>query len=416
MTIHATEDFEPTRRFGWKEVLQSVVGLTIATLLLIFVLPRVADSSWHEILRQMSKVGIWTAVLMVSLKLIGLYSYTFTLTGSLPGLSHGRALIVNASGSMISNIMPAGGAVAVAITYVQCRSWGFLRRNISTSLVITGVWNIMARLALPVIAIAFIIIGPMDTPAPVILGSTVAVIAILLVLAFFLAVIFSDKASHVVGHSLGWLAKPFSKRLRAGANLDSLIQDQRSRWGNVASSNGWKMTFGLAGMLGIFFGLYFTACQNMGVDLPVSHLFAAYAIRQLLTVVAITPGGLGITEAGTAAVLIAFGADPTSAAAAALLYAVVTHLLDVPLGALAMLIWWMGSKAPTTYQLDNQGELVPTPQASVQLAAEHQVADQRVSAQESADDPDQDVVDRSEVARDAVGREEPGDGRGPQAG
>lgn len=377
MTIRATEDFEPTRKFGWKEVLQSVVGLTIATLLLIFVLPRVADSSWPEILRQMSTVGVWTAVLMVALKLIGLYSYTFTLTGSLPGLSHGRALIVNASGSMISNIMPAGGAVAVAITYVQCRSWGFIRRNISTSLVVTGVWNIMARLALPVIAIVFIIVGPMDTPAPVILGSTVAVIAILLVLAFFLAVIYNEKASHVVGHSLGWLAKPFSKRLKAGANLDSLIQDQRSRWGNVASNNGWKMSLGLAGMLGIFFGLYYTACINMGVDLPVSHLFAAYAIRQLLTVVAITPGGLGITEAGTAAVLIAFGADPTSAAAAALLYAVVTHLLDVPLGALAMLIWWMGSKAPATHQLDNQGELVltselPAPSSQKEAVIEHE--------------------------------------------
>lgn len=369
MSLRATEeDFEPTRRFGWKEVLQSVFGLTFATLLLIFVLPRVADSTWDEILHEMAQVGALTAALMVGLKLIGLYSYTFTLTGSLPGLSHTRALIVNASGSMISNIMPAGGAVAVAITYLQCRSWGFLRRNISTSLVVTGVWNIMARLALPVIAIVFIVVGPMDTPAPVILGSTVAVIALLLVLAFFLAVIYSDKASHVLGHSLGWVAKPFSKRLRAGANLDSLIQDQRSRWGIVAGKNGWKMSLGLAGMLGTFFVLYFVACQTMGVDLPVSHIFAAYAIRQLLTVVAITPGGLGITEAGTAAVLIAFGANPTAAAAAALLYAVVTHLLDVPLGALAMLIWWLGPKNPATHQLDNQGELVPTPQAAVPVA------------------------------------------------
>ncbi|WP_109473158.1 lysylphosphatidylglycerol synthase transmembrane domain-containing protein [Ornithinimicrobium cavernae] len=364
MTIHATEDYEPTRKFGWREVLQSVVGLTIATLLLIFVLPRVADSSWPDILRQMALVGGWVAVLMVVLKLIGLYSYTFTLTGSLPGLSHRRALLVNASGSMISNIMPMGGAVAVAITYVMCRSWGFMRRNISTSLVVTGVWNIMARLALPVIAILVVIIGPMDTPAPVILGSVIAVVALLMVLAFFLAVIYSDKASHLVGHSLGWVAKPFSKRLRAGANLDSLIQDQRGRWGNVASSNGWKMSLGLAGMLGIFFVLYLVACHTVGVELPIAHIFAAYAIRQLLTVVAITPGGLGITEAGTAAVLIAFGADPTAAAAAALLYAVVTHLLDVPLGALAMLIWWLSPNRPTTYQLDSQGELAPTPRGA----------------------------------------------------
>lgn len=360
MSIHATEEYEPTRKFGWREVLQSVGGLTVATLLLIFVLPRVADSSWPQILSQLALVGPGVAALMIALKLIGLYSYTFTLTGSLPGLSHRRALLLNASGSMISNIMPAGGAVAVAITYVMCRSWGFLRRNISTSLVVTGVWNIMARLALPVIAILVVVIGPVDTPAPVILGSTVAVIALLLVLAFFLAVIYSNKTSHIVGHSLGKLAKPFSKRLKAGADLDSLIQDQRGRWGNVASANGWKMSFGLAGMFGIFFLLYLVACLTVGVELPIAHLFAAYAIRQLLTVIAITPGGLGITEAGTAAVLIAFGANPTAAAAAALLYAVVTHLLDVPLGALAMLIWWLSPKQAASHQLDAQGDLTPT--------------------------------------------------------
>lgn len=369
MTIRATKDDEPTHKFGWREVVQSVGGLTVATLLLIFVLPRVADSSWSQILSQLSLVGAGVAALMIALKLIGLYSYTFTLTGSLPGLSHRRALLLNASGSMISNIMPAGGAVAVAITYVMCRSWGFMRRNISTSLVVTGVWNIMARLALPVIAILVVVIGPVDTPAPVILGSTVAVIALLLVLAFFLAVIYSSKASHVVGHSLGWVAKPFSKRLKAGADLDSLIQDQRGRWGNVAGNSGWKMSFGLAGMFGVFFLLYLVACTTVGVELPIAHLFAAYAIRQLLTVVAITPGGLGITEAGTAAVLIAFGANPTAAAAAALLYAIVTHLLDVPLGALAMLIWWLSPKQTVTHQLDAQGELAPTPAAPDTAAA-----------------------------------------------
>lgn len=370
MSIRATDEYEPERKFGWREVIQSVLGLTFATLLVLFVLPRVADSSWSEILHRMSLVGVGAAVFMVGLKLVGLYCYTFTLTGSLPGLSHRRALMVNASGSMISNIMPAGGAVAVAITYVMCRSWGFLRRNISTSLVVTGVWNIMARLALPVIAIVLVIIGPMDTPAPVIVGSTIAVISLLVVLGFFLAVIYSDKASHMVGHSLGWVAKPFSKRLRAGANLDTLIQDQRSRWGKVASQNGLKMTLGLAGMLGIFFILYYVACHNVGVNLPVSHLFAAYAIRQLLTVVAITPGGLGITEAGTAAVLIAFGANPTAAAAAALLYAVVTHLLDVPLGAIAMGIWWLSAKEPTTHQLNNDGVLVPSAEAGTALTAD----------------------------------------------
>lgn len=382
MSIHASEEYEPTRTIGWREVIQSLVGLSLAGALLVFGLPRIADTTWPEIFTQLSLVGAGVATLMVALKILGLYSYTFTLTGSLPGLSHGRAMMVNASGSMVSNLMPAGGAVAVAITYVMCRSWGFLRRNISTSLVVTGVWNIMARLALPVLAILVVVIGPVDTPAPVIVGSTIAVIGLALLLGAFLAVIYTDRASHVVGRSLGRVARPFSKRLRAGANLDALIQDQRSRWGNVVSQHGLKMTMGLAGMLGIFFLLYYVACRTVGVELPVAHLFAAYAIRQLLTVVAITPGGLGITEAGTAAVLIAFGANPTAAAAAALLYAVITHLLDVPLGAGAMLIWWFGPKRQTQEQLDHHGHLAPS-SAATQSAATQSAAQDRDDPHES---------------------------------
>lgn len=358
----SAEDAEAAvaRRFGLKEALQSLAGIAGAVLLLMFGLPWVTDTTWTQIWAQMSQIGWKVTLILVVLKLVGMYCYTFTLTGSLPGLSHVRALMLNASGSMVSNLMPAGGAVAVAVTYLMSRSWGFLRRNISTSLVVTGVWNIMSRLALPVIAIMWILIGPVDTPAPVMAGSIVAVIALVLLLAIFLGAIYSDKTAGFIGRVFGGLAAKFSRRIREGASLEALIRDQQARWGSVVSHHGLKMTLGLAGMLGSFFLLYFVATQAVGIDLPVAQVFAAYAIRQMLTVLAITPGGIGITEAGTAAILIAFGADPASAAAAALLYAIFTHLLDVPLGALAFFGWWLAPKRAAAKQLDHTGHLADT--------------------------------------------------------
>ena len=61
--------------------------------------------------------------------LLGLWCYTFTFTGSLRGLSHSKALIVNLCGSSVSNLLPGGGAVGLAATYAICRSWGFSRRG-----------------------------------------------------------------------------------------------------------------------------------------------------------------------------------------------------------------------------------------------------------------------------------------------
>lgn len=357
MTLDA--DFQPeVRRVTWQQVLQSVVGIVIAAALLVFGLPRVAQTNWTEIWHQFTLVNGWSAALLMVLMLAGLYCYTFTLIGSLPGLTHLRALMVNAAGSMVSNMLPAGGALGVALSYLMYRSWGFTRRNISTSLVVTGVWNIMARLLLPVVAIVIVIFGPVDAPTSVEIGSAIAAVVGIVVLAAFLALIYSDRLSHQVVAAVEKVARPFSKRLRAGVRLDPIIQDQRARTSSVVRAHGLKMSLGLAGMFGFFYVLYVVACRSVGVDMPLVELFVAYAFRQFLTVVAITPGGLGITEAGTAGILVAFGGDPGAAAAAALLYAVFTHLLEVPLGLAAWGAWWWSPKRRTKHQLGEDGQSV----------------------------------------------------------
>jgi hypothetical protein len=49
----------------------------------------------------------------------GSVTYTFVLTGSLPGLRHTQAFVLNGAGSAISNVLPFGGAVGVAATFVM---------------------------------------------------------------------------------------------------------------------------------------------------------------------------------------------------------------------------------------------------------------------------------------------------------
>lgn len=342
------------RRIGLKEVLQSVVGFSLAISLLAFGMPRIVGTTWAEIGGQLTMVGFDKALIMLVLMLLGLYSYTFTLIGSLPGLTHVRALMVNAAGSMVSNILPAGGAVGVALSYVMYRSWGFTRSNISTSLVVTGIWNILARVALPVLGVSIVIWGPVEAPRLVIIASLIAGGVGSAIMVIFGLAIFSDRVSHWIGHGLTRLARPFSKKVRGGVDVDHLIQDQRARMSTVVKKHSLKMTLGLAGMFGFFFVLYWVAARSVGLDLPVYMLFAAYAFRQFLTVVAITPGGLGITEVGTAGVLVAFGGDPGAASAAALLYAFFTHLLEVPLGLTAWLAWSFGprQKTPAKGQLE----------------------------------------------------------------
>ncbi len=75
--------------------------------------------------------------------------------------------------------------------------------------------------------------------------------------------------------------------------------------------------------------------------MPWQTSLAAFAFVRLLTVLPITPGGLGITELGLIAILASgvghrAGAQVT---AAVLLYRAVTYLPPIPLGAIACLVW-----------------------------------------------------------------------------
>ncbi|MGB3686018.1 MAG: lysylphosphatidylglycerol synthase transmembrane domain-containing protein [Ornithinimicrobium sp.] len=326
---------------GWREVVQALVGLGAAGALVFYGLPFVADTTWPQIGEQLALVGLAPALAMAGLLVAGLYCYTFTMIGSLPGLNHLRAFTVNTAGSMVANILPGGGAIGVAVTYLMFRSWGFARAAIGTSLIVTTIWNMLARLTLPILGGLAVLLGPVDAPRSVVVAALVATAMGLLFLGFFGGVVFSDTAAREVGSAVATLTSPVARRFPRVGNLNGVMADQRVRIEGVVRRSSVMMSLGLVGMFGCFFVLYVVSARTVGVELALIPLFAAYAFRQFLTVVAITPGGLGITEVGTAGILVAFGGDPASAAAAALLYAVFTHLLEVPLGAFATLGWWL---------------------------------------------------------------------------
>ncbi len=128
-----------------RRIAQMVLGLALAAALLVWGLPFFAKTSWSDVFQVLGSISATTAAGLLLLVLVGLYSYTFTLTGSLHGLRHYQALIVNVCGSSVGNLLPGGGAAGLAVTYTICRSWGFSRRDISTSAIVTGVWNVLAR-------------------------------------------------------------------------------------------------------------------------------------------------------------------------------------------------------------------------------------------------------------------------------
>ncbi|WP_161937813.1 lysylphosphatidylglycerol synthase transmembrane domain-containing protein [Serinicoccus chungangensis] len=338
----SVEDREPAlRRLTWKDAAASVLGTTVAVLLIAFGLPSFLDTSWAQIGAQLGRIRPGTAVVMAGLLLGGLFSYTWVLMGSLPGLGHLQALKVNAVSATAANLLPLGGALGVGFMVLMLRSWGFARRALSSSVAVVGLWNLLARIALPVIGCLVLVAGPIDAPDVVLRGGWVAVAAGTALVLLASLVVLSDR----VADALAALGRPLLARVlpaRPGRPpLALLLTDQRRRVADVVRTSGVSMSLGMAGQFVLLFGLYWYAARVVGLDLPLAELVCAYTFRQFLTVVAVTPGGLGVTEVGTAGLLVLLGGDPGAASATALLYAIYAHVVVVPFGLAAAAAWWL---------------------------------------------------------------------------
>jgi len=340
-----------------KQIAQGVIGMVLAIVLVVWWLPRIAGTTWGAVFDNLGHVGFGSVLELFGLMCLGLWCYTFTLTGSLPGLRHRQALIANLCGSATGNFVPGGGAAGVAVTYAAFRSWGFSRRAISTSIIVTGVWNILARLLLPVGALIALLFAGGNLPLSVIRGGLIGAAAGLALLALFIAALASERITRSLGRGLNRVLRPLHRRIRSfhEVGVDAFITDQRVRIVNVVRGGWGRMTFGLAGYFAVFYVLFWLSMDVVGLHLSFSHMFAAYAVGRLLTAIGITPGGVGVTEGGAVAVLVAFGADPAQALAGTVLFSLYTHVMEVPLSAVAFFSWFVSEKTTPTDIVNDAG-------------------------------------------------------------
>jgi uncharacterized protein (TIRG00374 family) len=140
-------------------------------------------------------------------------------------------------------------------------------------------------------------------------------------------------------------------RRRVSFDILGSLAGFRGRASTLIAARGWRITAAtLASHLSLW--LVLLACLR-GVGLSQGQVswqtsLAAFASVRLVTVLPITPGGLGITELGLVGILAVGGAGISPGAshstlaqvtAAVLLYRALTYLLPLPVGVIAWLTW-----------------------------------------------------------------------------
>jgi uncharacterized membrane protein YbhN (UPF0104 family) len=324
------------------------VGASVAALavLMVIVLPKVTGASWQSAIGAMALVSPWQLAALTGLWLLGLWAYSFVLAASLPGLTKGQGFVLNLVGSGVSNLVPFGGAVGVGVTWAMARQYGFSHRGIGLFTAVTGVWNVVARLALPVAGLGALLVVGAHVSGPVLLASgTGAALCAAVVVILVLTLVSDRAAGHLIVQATG-MCTSLARLAHRPAPRDLQAQLISQREGAVAllKARRGALVLGMTAYL-VLQGVLMWAClAAVGSDLGWAEVTAGYATGRMLTTVVLTPGGTGFAETGTAAVLIALGGDPAITLAGVLLFSLFTFAFEIP-GAAAAYAWHLRARA-----------------------------------------------------------------------
>ena len=330
-----------------RRALSVVASLAVVVTLFTVVLPRVTGARWAVVGQRLGELSWQQVLLLVALWLAGLYVHTFLATAALPGLRHRQALALNLSGSAVSNLVPFGGALGIGLNYAMVRSWGHGAAVFAPFTAITTLWNILVKLALPVVALVLLVaVGGLASPGlatpGLAAGALIGGAVLVTVLAVVAVALSHDRAALVLGRGLQRVATRGLRLARSTrvVAVEAAVVDLRHRMSALLRRRWRRMLLASLGYTLLQASLLWTVLAMLGSHLGPVPVFAGYAFGRLLTLLVLTPGGLGFTETGTAALLVTLGGEAGVVAAAALLFAALTFALEIPVGAVCGLVWW----------------------------------------------------------------------------
>lgn len=317
-----------------------LLGGGLALLLLTLVLPMATGVPWASTWSVVSGVPVVELVALVALWGLGLLSHTITLTAALPTLTHRRALTLSLTGSAVANVLPLGGAAGIAVNHRMVRHWGFAAEEFAAFTVITNVWDVLVKLALPlaalpVIALAGVSLG--TTLGPALLGATVLAAGcavVLVVLARPASAAYAGAILDRVGNGV-LRAVGSSRRVRPGQAVVAL----QARCSGLVRTHWPRLSLGMVLYTALLFALMWSCLAATGSGLAPAAVLGGFAIERLLTLAGLTPGGAGVVEVGLTGVLLALGGSPAGVVGGVLLYRALTYGLEIPVGGVGLAVW-----------------------------------------------------------------------------
>jgi uncharacterized membrane protein YbhN (UPF0104 family) len=324
-----------------RRVVPPLFSVAIVLAVFWYFLPQFTSISavWASI-RSMTWLQLLT---LVALALWNQVTYLMVNVTTMPGLTYPQASVATESSTAVSNTVPGGGAIGIGMNYAMFSSWGFSRSRTTVSLLVSGVWNNFAKLALPVLALALLALQGSPSGGRLAAG-LLGLAALAAAIAVFGTLLYSPKAAAAIGRGAGRVASGLLRVFRRPPvrGWDKATVKFRYRMVTLLRARWLLITLvTVISHLSLYLVLLVTL-RFVGVsDAEVGwvEVLAVFSFARLLTAIPFTPGGLGVIELALITGLAAAGGPRADVAAAVLVFRALTYVLPIPLGAVAYVFW-----------------------------------------------------------------------------
>lgn len=293
---------------------------------------------WSDI-PQLREISIlWFAAMVVAES--ASYACAWKLTRiALPQVSWFVAATSQLSSNAVAKVVPGGAAIGAGVNFRMLSVSGVERGSAGAALTANSIISNGVLLCLPLVALTLSIVG---APIPRGMAHVAWGGAMLFVLLFGAAfsLVRFDRPIHVLGvavqRTAGWILRRLGRS--GGPTAEGMIR-QRDE---MVAALGARWRSALLAAVGNWLFDYFAlvaALEATGARPRLSLVLLAYAVAAVLSMIPITPGGVGFVEAGLVAMLTLAGVPGDQALLATLAYRVVSYWLPLPAGLVAHLLF-----------------------------------------------------------------------------
>lgn len=242
------------------------------------------------------------------------------------------------AGGAVSRALPGGAAAAAGLQYQMLVRAGIPAAAAASGLTAASLLTLATVFVLPVVTIPVLIAGG-PVPNGLADAAWLGLAAFIAMVAAGWWVLASDRPLVTLAHAVERImARLRPKRPRMTGLSARLIHERDA----VMAALGSQAPYAIIASLGRWLFDYLTllaALTALGTNPNPVLVLLAYAISQMLAAIPITPGGLGLVEAGLVTTLALAGIGPGNAVVATLAYRLFSYWLPMPVGLGAWIVF-----------------------------------------------------------------------------